>query len=98
MSKRHHPIDPSHATSEATRLYTSLGLLPRPPRSRRWERQHQDRKVSYRGVDPKLTARVKSLASQRGLPEGRVAGRLIDQIQVALFIGSQGLVDHPSGR
>ena len=52
------------------------GLLPRK-RDRQWERQHNSYKVVYRGVDPQLSLRVKSIAADLDLPAGEVARVLI---------------------
>ncbi|NJC95325.1 MAG: hypothetical protein FIB03_03130 [Anaerolineae bacterium] len=46
-------------------------------RSRQWERKHRSHKAVYRGVDPKLSLRVKSIAADVWMPVGKVAGALI---------------------
>jgi len=50
--------------------------LPRK-RDRQWERQHNSYKVVYRGVDPQLSLRVKSIAAGLELTSGEVARALI---------------------
>lgn len=47
-------------------------------RSRQWEKRHQNHKAVYRGVDPKLALRVKSIAGDLRVPEGEVARALIE--------------------
>ena len=47
-------------------------------RDRRWERQHQSHKVVYRGVDPKCSLRVKTIAQDLGVPTGQVARAVIE--------------------
>lgn len=47
-------------------------------RSRRWERKQLNRKVVYRGVDPKLSLRVKSIADNLHIPTGEVASTVIE--------------------
>ena len=46
-------------------------------RNRQWEKKHQNRKAVYRGVDPKYSLRVKSIAADLGVPTGKVASVLI---------------------
>lgn len=47
-------------------------------RNRQWEKQNLSRKAVYRGVNPKLALRVKTIASQLGAPEGEVARAVIE--------------------
>jgi hypothetical protein len=62
-------------------------------RNRLWEKQHQSRKVVYRGVDPKLSLKVKSIAGDLCLPDGQVACTILE---FALRSYEQGDVDlHP---
>ena len=47
-------------------------------RNRHWEKEHQSHKAVYRGVDPKLALRVKSIAGDLLVPVGDVARVLIE--------------------
>jgi hypothetical protein len=62
-------------------------------RNRQWEKEHQSHKVVYRGVDPKLSLKVKSIADVLLVPSGEVARAVIEY---ALRGYEQGEVDlHP---
>jgi len=47
-------------------------------RDRRWERRHQSHKAVYRGVDPKCSLRVKTIAGDLGAPTGQIARAVIE--------------------
>ena len=66
---------------EAVSIPTGAGDIPGVAapckRNRQWEKKHQSRKAVYRGVDPKYSLRVKSLAADLGVPTGKAASVLI---------------------
>lgn len=47
-------------------------------RSRRWEQQHLDEKVVYRGLDLNLVQQVQRLASNLLVPQGEVARSILE--------------------
>ncbi len=59
-------------------IYDSLRVASPHPRSRVWEKAHQDQKVVYRGVDPRLALQAKAIAMRLRVPEGEVARALIE--------------------
>src|SRR5690606_38186799 len=59
-------------------LYESLRVAEPRKRNRHWEKQHQSHKAVYRGVDPKLSLQVKSIAGDLCVPEGEVARAIIE--------------------
>ena len=84
------PALDSHQNNEPHQwLNDSLRLSP-PRRSRRWERQHQDEKVVYRGVNPKYVSEVRSLAADLRVPQGEVARSILEY---ALHRYEQGFLD-----
>jgi hypothetical protein len=60
-------------------------------RNRQWEKEHQSRKVVYRGVNPKLALKVKSIAGDLLVPEGEVARAVIEFALRAYEQGDFGL-------
>ena len=77
MSKRRNPFDdkdPIEASlPKPPDIYESLRVAEPRRRNRDWEKRHQNQKVVYRGVDPKLTLRIKSIAKEINIREGEVA-------------------------
>jgi hypothetical protein len=63
---------------------------------RRWEREHQRDKAVFRGIDPKLGMRVKTIAAESGLPAGEVARALIEHALRAYYAGELELDPHPT--
>ena len=58
--------------------------------------EHQSHKAVYRGVDPKLALKVKSIAGELVVPEGEVARAVIE---FALREYQQGELDlHPTAK
>ena len=47
-------------------------------RNRQWEKQQQSRKVVYRGIDPKLALKVKTIADDLLVPAGEVACAVLE--------------------
>lgn len=96
MTKRRNPFETSESTSVAVHppsIYDSLRVAAPRKRNRQWEKEHQSRKVVYRGVDPKLSLKVKSIAGDLLVPSGEVARAMIEY---ALRGYEQGDVDlHP---
>jgi hypothetical protein len=82
MSKRRSPFETSNETLPVVAappdLYESLRVAEPRKRNRHWEKQHQSHKAVYRGVDPKLSLQVKSIASDLCVPEGEVARAIIE--------------------
>lgn len=82
MTKRRSPFETSNETlpdaAAPPDLYESLRVAEPRKRSRHWEKQHQSHKAVYRGVDPKLSLQVKSIAGDLCVPEGEVARAIIE--------------------
>ena len=81
MKKRRSPFEPSNQTLPVVsppNLYEALRVAEPRKRNRHWEKQHQSHKAVYRGVDPKLSLRVKSIAGDICVPEGEVARAIIE--------------------
>jgi hypothetical protein len=96
MSKRRNPFETPESTPAAIHppsIYDSLRVAAPRKRNRQWEKEHQSNKVVYRGVDPKLSLKVKSIAGDLCVPAGEVARAVIEY---ALQGYEQGNVDlHP---
>jgi len=81
MSQRRDPFassEPVSAQPVSPSIYDSLRVAEERTRNRQWERAHQDQKVTYRGVEPKLALRVKNIAGELRVPEGEVARAVIE--------------------
>lgn len=82
MTKRRSPFDTSNESLPVVAappdLYESLRVAEPRKRNRHWEKQHQSHKAVYRGVDPKLSLQVKSIAGDLCVPEGEVARAIIE--------------------
>ena len=82
MNKRRSPFETSSESMPVVAappdLYESLRVAEPRKRNRRWEKQHQSHKAVYRGVDPKLSLQVKSIAGDLCVPEGEVARAVIE--------------------
>jgi len=74
------------------------GVLPSSPRrrSRRWERQHQDEKVVYRGLDLKFVQQVQRLAADLLVPQGEVARSILEYSLRRYEAGFLELVPRPN--
>jgi len=59
-------------------LYDSLRVAAPRKRNRQWEKQQQSRKVVYRGIDPKLALKVKTIADDLQVPAGEVAYAVLE--------------------
>lgn len=96
MTKRRNPFqnsEPDQTVMSSPALpsvYDSLRVAAPRKRNRQWEKEHLSRKAVYRGVDPKLALRVKSIASDLFVPSGEVARAVIEY---ALRSHDQGDLD-----
>lgn len=59
-------------------IYDSLRVAAPRKRNRQWEKQQQSRKVVYRGIDPKLALKVKTIADDLQVPAGEVACAVLE--------------------
>jgi hypothetical protein len=81
MTKRRNPFEVSEPAPVAVQppsIYDSLRVAAPRKRNRQWEKEHQSHKVVYRGVDPKLSLKVKSIAGDLLVPTGDVARAVIE--------------------
>jgi len=82
MTKRRSPFATSQESLPVVAappdLYESLRVAEPRKRNRHWEKQHQSHKAVYRGVDPKLSLQVKSIAGDLCVTEGEVARAVIE--------------------
>ena len=99
MTKRRNPFETSEPAQGVTppptlpSIYDALRVATPRKRNRQWEKEHQSHKAVYRGVDPKLSLRVKSVAEELQVPTGEVARAVIE---FALRAYEQGDLDlHP---
>lgn len=96
MTKRRNPFqnsEPDQTVMSSPALpsvYDSLRVAAPRKRNRQWEKEHLSRKAVYRGVDPKLALKVKSIASDLFVPSGEVARAVIEY---ALRSHDQGDLD-----
>ena len=81
MTKRRNPFETSESAPVAVHppsIYDSLRVAAPRKRNRQWEKEHQSHKVVYRGVDPKLSLKVNSIAVDLLVPSGEVARAVIE--------------------
>ena len=80
MSGRRNPFDKTETEIpvQSPSLYDSLRVAAPRKRNRQWEKQQQSRKVVYRGIDPKLALKVKTIADDLLVPSGEVACAVIE--------------------
>jgi hypothetical protein len=99
MNKRQ---DPFRQTNDETSIptppdiYDNLRVAEPRKRDRRWEKEHNSRKVVYRGVDPKLALRVKKIAGEFEVPAGEVARFLLEYGMRAYNEGDLDLIPYPN--
>ncbi len=98
MSKRRNPFEPSEPIPSSTvpNIYDSLRVAEPRRRNRQWERERQNQKVVYRGVEPKLALKVKNIAGQLSVPEGEAARALIEHALRAYERGELDLYPRPN--
>ena len=98
MSKRQDPFqhpEEDKSIPKPPDIYENLRVAEPRKRDRNWEKEHQNQKVVYRGVDPKLALRVKEIAGEIGVREGEVARFLLDYALRAYESGELDLIPHP---
>ena len=97
MSNRRDPFVTSEAATPAIppSIYDSLRVAEPRTRNRQWEREHQNQKVTYRGVEPKLALKVQSIAGELHVPEGEVARAVIEHALRAYERGDLDLYPRP---
>ena len=80
MNGRRDPFDKkdSEISTQPPSLYDSLHVAAPRKRNRQWEKQQQSRKVVYRGIDPKLAMKVKTIADDLQVPAGEVACAVLE--------------------
>jgi hypothetical protein len=76
-------------------IYDALRVASPRKRNRRWEKEHQSQKAVYRGVDPKLALRIKTLAAELFVPEGEVARCILEYAMRAYEEAELDLVPRP---
>jgi hypothetical protein len=97
--KRRNPFEASETAPmppASPSIYDSLRVAAPRKRNRQWEKQHQSQKAVYRGVDPKLALRVKSIAGDLLVPEGEVARAVIEHALRAYAQGDFNLHPRPN--
>jgi hypothetical protein len=97
MSNRRDPFVTSQAATPSIppSIYDSLRVAEPRTRNRQWEREHQNQKVTYRGVEPKLALKVQSIAGELHVPEGEVARAVIEHALRAYERGDLDLYPRP---
>lgn len=81
MNQRRDPFEtaePAPTVPAVPNLYDSLRVAAPRKRKRQWEKQQQSRKVVYRGIDPKLALKVKTIADDLQVPAGEVACAVLE--------------------
>lgn len=99
MSKRRNPFETSTQTPVSAHppsIYDSLRVASPRQRNRQWEKKHQDNKVTYRGVDPKLALQVKTIANNLIVPDGEIARALLEYALRAYKEGDLDLNPRPN--
>jgi len=99
MNKRRNPFETSEPASSVTAapsIYDALRVAAPREANRQWEKQHQSHKAVYRGVEPKLALKVKSIAAELLVPEGEVAWALIQYALRAYGLGDLNLNPRPN--
>jgi hypothetical protein len=100
MSDRRNPFGspPLNTTSNSKPpdIYESLPVAEPRRRNRDWERRHQNQKVVYRGVDPRLTLRVKTIAKEINVREGEVARFFLEYGLRSYGTGKLDLTPYPN--
>ena len=99
MSKRRNPFETSESTPTVTStpsIYDSLRVAAPRKRNRQWEKCHQNQKAVYRGVDPKLALKVKSIAGDLLVPSGEVACAVIEYALRGYALGELDIDPRPN--
>lgn len=97
MPKRRDPFASSETPNVPPNVsvYDSLRVAEERTHNRGWERAHQDQKVTYRGVEPKLALKIKNIAGDLRVPEGEVARAVIEHALRAYERGDLDLYPRP---
>ena len=77
-------------------IYESLRVAEPRRRNRNWEKEHQNQKVVYRGVDPKLVLRIKEITKEISVPEGEIARFFLEYGLSAYGTGELDLTPYPN--
>lgn len=99
MSKRRNPFEnsePTQIVKPPPGIYDSLRVAVPRKRNRQWEKKHQSQKAVFRGVDPKLSLKVKSIAADLSVPAGEVARAVIEHALRAHDRGDFGFHPRPN--
>jgi len=99
MNKRQDPFQRTNDENNIPTppdIYDALRVAEPRKRNRRWEKEHNSRKVVYRGVDPKLALRVKKIAGEFEVPAGEVARFLLEYGMRAYNEGNLDLITYPN--
>ena len=100
MSKRRNPFEDKDVIEvplpKPPDIYESLRVAEPRRRNRGWEKSHQSQKVVYRGVDPKLTLRIKSIAKEMNIREGELARFFLVYALRAYGNGELDLTPYPN--
>jgi hypothetical protein len=102
MTKRRNPFETAEPANGVTKppplpsLYDSLRVASPRKRNRQWEKEHQSHKVVYRGVDPKLSLKVKTIADDLLVPAGEVARAVVEYALRAYEQGDLDLYSRPN--
>jgi hypothetical protein len=99
MNNRRNPFEvhePKPVPDFQPDIYNSLRVASPRKRDRRWEKEHQNQKAVYRGVDPKLALKVKNLAADLFVPEGEVARSILEYAIRAYEEGDLDLLPRPN--
>ncbi len=99
MSKRRDPFRHQEDKTDIPAppdIYDNLRMAEPRRRNRHWEKEHNSRKVVYRGVDPKLALRVKEIAGEFEVREGEVARFLLECALRAYAEGDLDLIPYPN--
>lgn len=99
MTPRRNPFEspePVPTAASTPSIYDSLRVANPRKRNRQWERQHQDQKVVYRGIDSKLAQQIRTVSDKLRVPAGEVARALIEHALRAYAEGDLSLVPRPN--
>ena len=97
MPKRRNPFETSQpVVTTPPSVYDSLRVATPRKRNRQWEKEHLSHKVVYRGVDPKLALKVKSIAGDLLVQSGEVARALLEYALRAYAEGDLDLNPQPN--
>lgn len=96
MATRRNPFETNRAAEQQPDIYDTLRVAAPRSRNRRWEAQHRSHKAVYRGVDPTLALRVKTIAGDLLVPAGEVARFLLEYALQAYACGDLNLNPRPN--